>query len=769
MPAINRDRAVLYNRGVLQRILKYTNILILVLVVIVAGIAGWFGWRTLPGTTGVVAAPLAAEGIIRRDNLGVPHIEAASILDALFLQGYATAQDRLWQLDALRRSTAGELAEIAGSAALPLDLPARRIGFRRTALIQEARMSSQDRAWFAAYARGVNHFIDTHRDRLPPEFAMLGYHPRPWTVSDSILVALRMASDLSSSWETELDHERMRDELAKAFPDMPPAQRVALLQALFPLRSGEEALAGSNAWALSGSLTASGKPLLANDMHLAMTFPSTWTMVHLKAADLDVKGFALPGLPGVIVGHNQRIAWGITNLGPDVQDLYEERIDLASGRYQYGNEARQAARITEVIRVKGAADVRLNVLVTHHGPLIHSTADESVKRNLALQWTALSPDFIQYPFIELNLARNWDEFRQALSRFPGPPQNLVYADVDGNIGYQAAGRIPLRTSSGNLPVPGADPSTEWQGFLPFDSLPRVYNPSSGWIVTANQNPFPPDFSTRVNGNFAPPDRANQIVARIKARKGWDPAGMLDIQKDVYAPHYVVIARHILAAAKAHPPQDAFLQQAVQSLQTWNGQAELEETGATIARVASDGIRREILRRLAPDWDEPRIRMSDSVVQAILRDRPAIWTQDYDAWLMEVFAKSLQEVRNRLGGDLSRWQYKHVNQWLLDHPVLSRIPRLPFLGSYLTLGNVPVSGSPSSPKQVGVRIGPSQRFVADLGDWERSLANLPIGMSGHPVSAHYRDQWDAYRDGTSFPMPFRNTKFQAEQRFVPEGQ
>jgi penicillin amidase len=752
---------------VLQRILKYTNILILVLLLLVLAIFGWFGWRTLPATTGNVTAPLSAEAVVRRDSLGVPHIEAATIEDALFLQGYATAQDRLWQLDALRRSTSGELAEMAGSAALPLDLSARRTGFRRTAILQEARMAPQDRAWFAAYARGVNHFIDSHRDRLPPEFVLLGYQPRPWTISDSILVALRMASDLSTSWQTELDHQRMAEELAKTFPQMPPPQRDLLLQRLFPLRSGEEGLAGSNAWALSGALTASSKPLLANDMHLQMTFPSTWTLVHLKAGELDVKGFALPGLPGVIVGHNQRIAWGITNLGPDVQDLYEERIDLNTGRYQYGNEVRQAQQVTEIIRVKGAADVRLNLLVTHHGPLIHSTADEAVKRNLALQWTALAPDFLQYPFLELNLARNWDEFRQALSRFPGPPQNLVYADVDGNIGYQATGRIPLRASSGNLPVSGADPSTEWQGFIPFDDLPRVYNPPSGWIVTANQNPFPPQYSPRVNGNFAAPDRANQIVARLKTRKDWDAAGMLVIQKDVYSPHFVAVARQVLAAAKAKPPQDPFVQQAVQRLQSWNGQAELEETGATIARIASEGLRRDILKRFAPEWDEPRIRMTDTVVQAILRDRPVLWTQDYDSWIMETFAASLQEARAQWGGDLSRWQYKHINRWVVDHPVFARIPRLPFLGNYLSLGTVTVSGSPSSPKQVTARLGPSQRYVADLGDWERSLANLPIGMSGHPVSPHYRDQWTAYRDGASFPMPYRNASFEAEQRFTPE--
>lgn len=748
----------------LSRILKYTNILILSLLLLILGAVGWFGWRTLPSTSGTVEAPITAEGIVRRDALGVPHIEASSLEDALFLQGYATAQDRLWQMDALRRATAGELAEVAGRAALPLDQHARRIGFRRTAEMQETRMTAADRAHFAAYTRGVNYFLDTHRDRLPPEFVLLGYEPRPWTISDSILVALRMASDLSSSWRTELDADRMRAELAKTFAHLDDGQRDALLNRLFPLRSGDEGLAGSNAWALAGSLTASGKPLLANDMHLSMTFPSTWTMVHLKTGDLDVAGFALPGLPGVIVGHNQRIAWGITNLGPDVQDLYEERIDLASGRYQYGNEIRQGNQIVEVIRVKGEADVRLNVLVTHHGPLIHTAADETVKRNLALRWTALSPDFVQYPFLDLNRARNWDEFRAALARFPGPPQNLVYADVDGNIGYQAIGRIPLRVGSGNLPLPGTDPQTEWQGYIPFDDLPRIYNPPSGWIVTANQNPFPPDYPIPVNGNFASPDRANQIVAQLKARKGWTPQDTLAVQKDVYSPHYAFIARQLVAAAATQTPGDPFVRDAVEVLRNWNGQAELDSHAATVAALASEAIRVAMLKRLAPEWEEPRVRMSDTVVQWLLRERPALWEGDYDAWLMETFTAILQSTRERFGGDLTRWKYAEISRWNLEHPVFARVP---LIGRYFSLGRVPVSGSPSSPKQVTLGLGPSQRYVADLGDWDRSLANITTGISGHPMSSHYKDQWKSYRDGLSFPMPYRNPEVKAEQRFVPE--
>lgn len=265
-----------------ERSIKYINFLILAFLLVVFGLLGWFGWRTLPTVNGIVDAPITAAGKIRRDALGTPHIEAASLDDAIFLQGYATAQDRLWQMDAMRRSTAGELAEIAGKVALPNDIRARRIGFARTARLQETRLRPEDRALFAAYARGVNYFIDTHRDKLPPEFAILGYEPRPWTIADSILVGLRMAADLTNTWEMDLDKERMAREVAATFPDLDETQLHTLVNGLFPVRAGNEVLAGSNAWVLSGARTESGKPLLANDTHLGVAFPSVWSMVHLK-------------------------------------------------------------------------------------------------------------------------------------------------------------------------------------------------------------------------------------------------------------------------------------------------------------------------------------------------------------------------------------------------------------------------------------------------------------------------------------------------------
>ncbi|MCC6262757.1 MAG: penicillin acylase family protein [Bryobacterales bacterium] len=746
-----------------ERSLKYINFLILAFLLTVLGLIGWYGWRTLPTVSGSVEAPISAAGKIVRDSLGTPHIIAASLGDAMFLQGYATAQDRLWQMDAIRRSTAGELAEIAGKVALPLDIRARRIGFARTARVQEAHLRPEDRALFAAYARGVNYFIDTHRDKLPPEFAILRYEPRPWTITDSILVGLRMAADLTTTWEMDLDKERMARELAATFPEMDEAQLRTLVNGLFPVRSGNEVLAGSNAWVLSGAHTESGKPLLANDTHLGVSFPSVWTMVHLKAPmaegpPLDVAGLTLPGMPAVIIGHNRRIAWGVTSLGADVQDLYEERMDLNAGVYQFGAEVRQANRIIEGIRVKGEPDVRLNVFVTQHGPLIAQAGEPPYNRNLSLQWTALDPDFLSFPFLELGLAQDWTAFRKALSRFNGPGQNFVYADIDGNIGFQVAARLPRRTHApGDMPLPGYTGLHEWQGYVPFEELPSLYNPPSGRIVTANQNPFPPDFPDAGSGRFSSPHRAHQIRARLDAKPKWNAAGMLEIQKDVYSPYYAFLARQVVAAADRKKPAPGLVADAIEVLRNWNGQAELDAAGATIARLYAIGLRAAILKRLAPKWEQAGMGMDDTVVERILRTRDPLYAKDFDAWLLEVLGKALEDNRPRMGGALANWKYRELMHWDVDHPVFSR---LPLIGRYFNIGRVPMSGSPSSPKQVGPASGPSQRFVADLSNWDASFANVLAGVSGHPLSSHYKDQWKPFYYGTSFPLPFE--KLEAEE-------
>ncbi|MGH7248738.1 MAG: penicillin acylase family protein, partial [Pseudomonadota bacterium] len=338
---------------------------------------------------------------------------------------------------------------------------------------------------------------------------------------------------------------------------------------LFPARSGQEIQPGSNAWAIAGAHTASGHPILSNDPHLEWSNPSTWYMIQLKAPDLDVAGVSLPGVPCVIAGHNRRIAWGVTNLHFDVQDLYREKFDPASGRYEFRGQIEQARLERDVIPVKGSRPVEQDVWVTRHGPVFLEDANQYY----ALRWTAAETSF-QFPFLDIDRARDWREFTAAIGRFPGPAQNFIYADVDGNIGYHAAGLLPVRKNyAGDLPVDGNSGENEWDGFIPFDQLPAVYDPPSGILISANQNPFPENYPYRVNGNFAPPYRARQIHDLLSARNGWKPDDMLAVQKDVYSAFSHFLARQTVAAYDRKKATNPTLAPAIALLRTWNGQME----------------------------------------------------------------------------------------------------------------------------------------------------------------------------------------------------
>ena len=332
------------------------SIAVLLIALLVAGY--WFAWRPLPETSGEIAAAVSAKATIVRDAIGVPHIESASWEDAIFLQGYVTAQDRLWQMDGLRRLSGGELAEVIGKSAVESDREARSLRLPQVAEEAARTMPAADRAILAAYARGVNYFIETHRGRLPLEFTLLNYDPRPWRVQDSILAGLHMFRTLTTSWKEEVEKMHMREKGDAAKVDF-----------LFPARTGFDPQPGSNAWAVSGERSATGKPILANDPHLDFGMPSTWYMIHLKAPGLNVTGVTLPGVPAVIIGHNDTIAWGITNLGFDVQDLYRENIDMQSGRYEFRGHLEQARREREVIAVKGEKPIEALTFVTQHGPI----------------------------------------------------------------------------------------------------------------------------------------------------------------------------------------------------------------------------------------------------------------------------------------------------------------------------------------------------------------------------------------------------------------
>jgi penicillin amidase len=726
----------------LKRVLFYFNIAVLVALLVGAVAIYWVAWRPLPETSGTLEAPVGARLEIARDKLGVPHVSASSVEDALFAQGYAAAQDRLWQMDTLRRLATGRLAEVFGPEALESDRESRRFRISRIAQAAAASLQPADHAPLAAYARGVNWFIETHRGRLGLEFALGRYDPPPWSVQDSLAIALQMHRWLSFTW---------RDKLQKAA--LLEGGDASLVNALYPLRLGPAVQPGSNAWVIAGARTASGRPLLANDPHLEYSLPGIWHMVHLRAPGLDVSGVALPGVPCVIIGHNERIAWGVTNLGYDDQDLYIERIDLQTGRYLFRGQIEQAHRERELIPARGAAPVEFAQWVTRHGPVFVESG-----RALALRWSAAEPGFA-FPMLDLNRAGNWGEFLAALARYPGPGQNFVYADVDGNIGSHAAGRLPLRRNyDGDVPVDGASGEHEWDGWIPFAELPQTYNPASGIVVSANEDSFPLTYPYRVHGGFAAPYRAARIRELLEARRSWRASDMLAVQKDVYSTFSRFLAREILAAWDRRGAKSAGIDDAVAELRSWNGQMEKGSAAPLIVTLLYEHLRQAIAERASPgkgllyqSASGAAYWMAPAVIERLLRERPAAWFRDYDQLLLAEFLGAIEEGRRIEGRNIRKWDYGRYNQLLIAHPVGSR---LPLVSGLFNIGPEPQSGSATTVKQTTRRIGPSMRTGVDLADLDNSYMNIVAGESGHVLSRHYKDQWPAYYGATSFPLQFR---------------
>ncbi len=616
------------------------------LVIFLAGVAWFlsFARSALPQLDGPLpVAGISAPVSIIRDNHGVPTIEAATLDDLFFAQGYVTAQDRLFQMDLMRRAATGELSEIVGEVAVKHDRGQRILGIRATAEKGLQAMTAEDRAQFGAYARGVNAYIESHRDRLPLEFRVLRYAPRPWSMQDSLAIAYQMVETLTVTPKAALTREKI---LAKIGPELsadlyvntswrdhPPTAPPAALDSvpppkpasapagavasmspetsvspllqpwLEPFIRDRETHLGSNNWVVSGAHTVSGKPLLSNDMHLGHQMPNLWYEAHLRSGDFDVAGVTLPGYPFVIVGHNQRVAWGFTNVGPTVADAYIENFN-EHGEYLTPEGWKRPDTRHEVIHVKGKAEVALDVEVTRHGPLVTELSPGET-RKIALRWTLY--DGIRNPFFHVDRARNWQDFRRALSEFDAPGQNMVYADVDGNIGYQTTGKVPIRASGdGSLPADGSNNAHEWTGYVPFDKLPSVLNPPSGIIGTANGRITPDGYPYSISVEWEAPWRTDRIYRVLGSGRKFAAADMLALQTDIYSELDRFVADKLVYAVDHAKAPSERARQAADILRQWNGQMDASLAAPTIVFRSTTELKRLLLEPklgTAPEDDE----------------------------------------------------------------------------------------------------------------------------------------------------------------------
>lgn len=783
-------------------------------LIAVAGMAIWFNWRLsagLPQLDGSVRVPgLGAKVDVQRDARGVPHLRAQSLEDAVLAQGYVTAQDRLWQMDLSRRLAFGQLAEIFGGGLVEMDVEHRTLGLRQAAERSVEELSPAERRLLAAYARGVNVYIASHRQRLPVEFVLLGYQPRPWSQSDSVGVELNMLKTLNESWHEDLRRERILARVgpelyADLFPDHDPLDhpvaeplgsreskktgstsslrgkhwlgmpgqpaldpgrgvidqgtlpRGALLDAtlaalLDPVRQKDIAL-GSNNWVVSGAHTKSGKPLLANDPHLGHSIPSVWYMIHLEAPSLDVSGVSLPGAPSVIIGHNQRIAWGFTNTGPDVQDLYLETFDPKHpDQYKVDGKWVRAEVRQETIKVRGGPDHQLTVRVTRHGPIVGRDGVYA----LALQWTALQPRALRFPMLAIDQAGNWQQFTAAIRDFTGPEQNMVYADVDGNIGYYAPAWVPIRKKGdGSVPVPGSTDDYGWTGYIPFEDLPHAYNPPGGIIATANSRVVPDGYPYFITHAWAAAWRTSRIFQLLESGRDFTVFDMLRIQMDIHSLEDEWLARRLVAAAGRHRPASAEAEDAVSLLGKWDGEARSDSAATLVAEVTRHALLRRLLAPKLGDETPAYVWALDmAFVENVLNGDLTRWLPPGDADFDETLMKSLEDGVKRIAAitgssDAKAWKWGNTIPLTFHHP----LGRLPLLGRLFDLGPFPQSGMNTTVKAATMGHGPSMRMVVDLADLDRSVNNITLGESGQVRSPYYKDQFDAWYHGRSFPMLF----------------
>ena len=741
---------------------------------------------TIDGESRLLGLDQRAE--VLRDSYGVPHVYAQTAHDLFFLQGYVTAQDRLFQMDLYRRAGAGRLAQVLGEPVLDSDKQFRTFGLARVAARELSLLREDTRANLTAYADGVNKFLEQHGDSLPLEFVILGYRPERWSLLDSLVVAKLQAYDAANN----LDQELLRAGLASRFgtgvlatlmPD--PSGRAATVDgqawasvapylaargsslpgvvALSTLLPGAGGGIGSNCWALAGSRTASGKPLLAGDPHLAVRNPSIWYEVGLEGAGYKLVGFSFAGIPGIVIGHNDRIAWSLTYAYTDTQDLFVERQDPTDPRrYEYKGRFEAATFVRESIDVKGRADpVVVDVAVTRHGPIVTPVLQGQIAP-LALRWTALDPGRLLDFVFELARAGSWQEFRAAAADFSGPAVSACYADVDGHIGYQLIGQLPARKGDGQMPVPGWTGEYDWTGIVPFERNPSVFDPPTGVVVNANDRPTQDPQSVGYIGEWDPGFRATYIAQRLGTLRKADLTAMRAIQTDYTSTPVTRWRETILAAT---PKTD--LQRRAQGLvRDWDGTLALESgaaavTEAWLVAMLSETFQEELGDKLYADY-LAHGRAVFALYQLLARpDDPWFSTIDPSvagrgAVSTAALEDAVRELVARSGGDLSKWRWGDVHTITFEHPLaIGPLALLLNIGPFQRAGDgFSVNNGaydPADPYRQTTNA--SERTIADLSDLDNSLSITPEGESGQPGSKYWGDQAPLWNTGEYKPMRF----------------
>lgn len=757
--------------------------------------------KSFPQTSGTIdVAGLQQSVDIRRDPFGVPSINAANEHDLMYAVGYAHAQDRLWQMDMARRIGEGRLSELFGGVTLPFDRMFRIIGIKRISREVEQKMTRESLARLEAYAAGVNAFITSQKGKYPIEFDLLRYDPEPWAPLHSIMIGRLMAWELNLSWWVDLTLgvivERVGYGKAKEiFPTYPPnvapivpsaEWRKTARAALAFLETAQEycrfrgiggLAGGSNAWVVGAKKSASGKAVLANDTHLQLTNPSKWYEMHLSAPGYDVAGFSVPGVPGIVAGRNANIAWGLTNVMADDADFYVIKFDSADpGRYIYDGRSLPLTIQEEEILVRDDTAHFVTVRSTHHGPIVTDIRTSLKKADApfaaSMRWTGAEISDQIEAFNKINRAANWKEFLAGVKEFSGPGQNFVFGDVNGNIGYWCGVKLPLRPQHINptLPLAGWEKSTEWQGFVPFEQLPHLYNPPEGFVATANNKITDDVYPHHISHLWEPPSRAERL-REVLVKDGTFSARDFEILQNDQFSHYArEMTPYILDACKGRL-ESPFAGEALEFLATWDFILSKESIATTIyqqflTRLIKNMYEDELGKHLFHDY----VILANVPLRVTLR----LIQQEHSSWFDDIrttevetrddiIRKSLAEAvgatRLQLGDDTKHWQWGSLHTLVLQHPFGLQQP----LDKVFSLGPYPYGGGSTvltsgeysfndvlQPGEIvkpfGVTVGASFRHIVDMASPYEARTVLPSGQSGQVFNDHFDDQTALWLNG-----------------------
>ncbi|MGN1400622.1 MAG: penicillin acylase family protein [Bacillus sp. (in: firmicutes)] len=743
---------------------------VVLLLLLAVGAAGYTLKKPLPKTEGQVQLKGLGHTVeVVRDSRGVPHIKADNEKDLYLAQGYIQAQDRLFQMDLSRRQASGRLSEVIGTSTVENDKFFRTLGLRRAAESSLDSYTEKGKEVLKWFADGVNLYMEEaiESNKLPVEFLLLGYEPEPWTPVDSLTIGKYMAYDLGGNWE----NQAFRQYLVEEFPDEKAYDLFPSYPENAPYIIGSKELDisrmfadaviapeynGSNNWVVGGIKTKSGKPLLADDPHLSLATPSIWYQMHLNSPGVNVSGVIFAGIPGIILGHNETIAWGVTNTGPDVQDLYiEKRNPKNKQQFLYKGEWEQASIFNEPIKIKDEETLDYKVTVTRHGPIISEFAEATGQEHvLALKWTALEPSAELEAILNMNKAGSWEEFERALEKFNTPAQNFVYADKKGDIAFKANGNIPLRTKGDSLlPVPGWTGEYEWDGYIPYDELPRTVNPKEGFISTANNKVIDDSYPYHISHHWAQPYRQMRIREVLMSNNPLEVEDMKALQMDVKNLQAEEFLHKFLALI---PEQSGIGDNAISVLENWDFQDDQNEAAPLIFHfwmsAVSDVLFEESIPEDVLDLFKGRKAAVDQLLRNAIDGNPGPWIEEKDglAKVLEAsFDQAIDKMTDLQGKTVREWKWGDFHQVRFDHP-LSAVTPLKYLfnpSGGLAVGGSSVTVQAAANKKDGtVNHGGSWRFIADLSDLGKAYHLVGPGQSGHVQSDHYNDQFEDWAEG-----------------------